>query len=55
MKKYEIEINNDSYRVSVKELSADADMSNQQTTPRSEPQKIYLKNLPPTCINKEWN
>lgn len=30
MKKYEIEINNEVYRVSVKELSADADMSSGQ-------------------------
>lgn len=32
MKKYEIEINNEVYRVSVKELDADADMSTGQTT-----------------------
>lgn len=31
MKKYEIEINNEVYRVSVKELPADADMSTGQT------------------------
>lgn len=31
MKKYEIEINNEVYRVSVKELSADADMSDSQS------------------------
>lgn len=33
MKKYEIEINNEVYRVSVKELAADADMSNGQSAP----------------------
>src|SRR5690625_438104 len=32
MKKYEIEINNEVYRVSVKELSADADMSSGQSS-----------------------
>lgn len=32
MKKYEIEINNEVYRVSVKELSVDADMSSGQST-----------------------
>lgn len=39
MKKYEIEINNEVYRVSVKELSAEADMSNQQTDPEAETEK----------------
>ena len=47
MKKYEIEINNEVYRVSVKELSADADMSNQQTTPEGEPQKNISKESTP--------
>lgn len=36
MKKYEIEINNEVYRVSVKELSADADMSSGQSAPSVE-------------------
>lgn len=39
MKKYEIEINNEVYRVSVKELSAEADMSNQQTDQEAETEK----------------
>src|SRR5699024_123835 len=39
MKKYEIEINNEVYRVSVKELSAEADMSNQQTDQKAETEK----------------
>lgn len=33
MKKYEIEINNEVYRVSVKELPADTDMTSPQTRP----------------------
>lgn len=33
MKKYEIEINNEVYRVSVKELDADADMNTGQSAP----------------------
>lgn len=38
MKNYEIEVNNEIYRVSVKELSDDADMSNEQavSTPNKE-------------------
>ena len=39
MKNYEIEINNEVYRVSVKDLSAEADMSNQQTDPEAETEK----------------
>lgn len=35
MKKYEIEINNEVYRVSVKELSDDADMSSGHTEPEA--------------------
>lgn len=38
MKKYEIEINNEVYRVSVKELPADADMSAGQITQATETQ-----------------
>ncbi len=38
MKKYEIEINNEVYRVSVKELAADADMSNGQSAPNVQAQ-----------------
>jgi biotin carboxyl carrier protein len=38
MKKYEIEINNEVYRVAVKELSADAEMSTEQTTTESTPE-----------------
>lgn len=44
MKKYEIEINNEIYRVSVKELEADADMSTGQTTP--EPQAAQTSTEP---------
>lgn len=40
MKKYEIEINNEVYRVSVKELSADADMSNNKTVSDTDTEKI---------------
>lgn len=38
MKKYEIEINNEVYRVSVKELAADADMSSGQSAPNTQAQ-----------------
>lgn len=44
MKKYEIEINNEVYRVSVKELDADADMSSGQTT--AEPQVAQTSTEP---------
>lgn len=44
MKKYEIEINNEVYRVSVKELEADADMSTSQTA--TEPQAIQTSTEP---------
>lgn len=40
MKKYEIEINNEVYRVSVKELAADADMSNGQSAPNVQAETI---------------
>lgn len=36
MKKYEIEINNEVYRVTVKELPADADMSSSQNSPTTQ-------------------
>lgn len=38
MKKYEIEINNEVYRVSVKELSEDADMTTEQNGPDADVQ-----------------
>lgn len=38
MKKYEIEINNEVYRVSVKELAVDTDMSNGQSAPNVQAQ-----------------
>jgi len=38
MKKYEIEINNEVYRVAVKELDADADMSAGQNSSAPEPE-----------------
>lgn len=39
MKKYEIEIDNEVYRVSVKELSADADMSNNKSVSDTDAEK----------------
>ena len=39
MKKYKIEINNEVYRVAVKELSDDAEMSTEQSSSEPEPKK----------------
>src|SRR5699024_9037439 len=39
MKKHEIEINNEVYKVSVKEHSAEANTRHQQPSPEGEPQK----------------
>lgn len=50
MKKYEIEINNEVYRVSVKELPADAEMSNQEPLPETEPEKSESKKSAPSPI-----
>lgn len=53
MKKYEIEINNEVYRVSVKELPADADMSSKANAPNEETQPDTATASTPTEVTSE--
>lgn len=48
MKKYEIEINNEVYRVAVKELDADADMNTQTSPNNPEPEMNTQQNPTPS-------
>ena len=48
MKKYEIEINNEVYRVAVRELDADADMNTQTSPNNPEPEMNTQQNPTPS-------
>lgn len=53
MKKYEIEINNEVYRVSVKELPADADMSSKTYSPNEDAKPNTATASAPTEVTSD--